>query len=318
MAALEKALGAANRYAHQEYDNLTDTIAGLHRVQRDQVMLGCGSSEILRMAAGAFLGAGKKLVIASPTFEAIAHYAEAAGTEIVRAPLNRQHGYDLGAMLARSNAPGVVYISNPNNPTGVLTPRKDLETFVAKLPANVYVVIDEAYHHYAGASPSYASFIDHPIDDTRVIATRSFSKIYGMAGMRLGYGIASIATMTEMRPYQLQFNVNTIAARAAIAALDDNEGVAAAARRNADDRMDFINRAQTRNYNPIPSHTNFVMMDTELPAAGIIEHFRKNNILVGGPFAPMNTFIRVSLGTPAQMDEFWRVWDLMHIEKSHH
>src|SRR5215471_5261836 len=218
-------------------------------------------------------------------------------------------------MLARSNAPGVVYISNPNNPTGVLTPRKDLETFIAKLPANVYVVIDEAYHHYAGASPSYASFIDHPIDDTRMIATRSFSKIYGMAGMRLGYGIASIATMTEMRPYQLQFSVNTIAARAAIAALDDNEGVAAAARRNADDRVDFINRAQTRNYNPIPSHTNFVMMDTELPAAGIIEHFRKNSILVGGPFAPMNTFIRVSLGTPAQMDEFWRVWDLMHIEK---
>jgi histidinol-phosphate/aromatic aminotransferase/cobyric acid decarboxylase-like protein len=178
--------------------------------------------------------------------------------------------------------------------------------------------MDEAYHHYAGASPSYASFIDHPLDDPRVIVTRTFSKIYGMAGMRLGYCVASIATIAEMRPYQLQFNVNTIAARAAIAALDDAEGVAAAARRNADDRMDFINRAQTRNYNPIPSHTNFVMMDAELPAEGIIEHFRKNNILVGGPFPAMNTLVRISLGTPAQMEEFWRVWDLMHIQKSHH
>jgi histidinol-phosphate aminotransferase len=318
MAALASALPAANRYAHQEYENLADQIAGLDRVRRDQVLLGCGSSEILRMSAGAFLGAGKKLVVASPTFEAMAHYAEASGADIVRVPLNRQHGYDLGAMLARANAPGVVYISNPNNPTGTLTSRKDLETFISKLPASVHVVIDEAYHHYAGASPSYASFIERPVDDRRVIVTRTFSKIYGMAGMRLGYGVASIATISEMRPYQLQFNVNTIAARAGIAALDDAAGVATAARRNGDDRVDFINRAQTRNYNPIPSHTNFVMMDTELPTEGIIEHFRKNSILVGGPFAPMNTFVRVSLGTPAQMEEFWRVWDLMHIEKSHH
>jgi histidinol-phosphate aminotransferase len=318
MAALEKALGAAHRYAHQEYENLADEIAGQHRVGRDQVLLGCGSSEILRMTAGAFLGAGKQLVLASPTFEAIAHYAEAAGARVLRVPLNRHHGHDLEAMLDRANTAGVVYLSNPNNPTGMLTPRKDLETFISRLRASVYVVIDEAYHHYAGASPAYASFIDHPVDDPRVIVTRTFSKIYGMAGMRLGYGVASIATVVEMRPYQLEFNVNTVAARAAMAALGDTEGVATAARRNADDRIDFINRAQTRNYNPIPSHTNFVMMDTELPARGIIEHFRKNNILVGGPFPSMDTLIRVSVGPPAQMDEFWRVWDLMHIEKSHH
>jgi histidinol-phosphate aminotransferase len=270
------------------------------------------------MAAGAFLGAGKRLVIANPTFEAIEHYAESSGAGIVRVPLNRQHGYDLETMLAHASPPGLVYIANPNNPTGTLTPRKTLESFIRALPANAYVLIDEAYHHYAGASPSYASFLDHPMDDARLIITRTFSKIYGMAGMRLGYGIASVQAAEQMRPYQLQFNVNTIAARAAIAALADAESVEVAARRNANDRQDFINRAETRNYNPIPSHTNFVMMDTELAAEGIIEHFRKNNILVGGPFPSMNTFIRISLGTPGQMEEFWRVWDLMHIQKSHH
>jgi len=318
IAALQNALPAANRYAHDEYENLAEQIASLHRVRRDQVLLGCGSSEIFRMAAGAFLGTGKKLVIAAPAFETIAHYAESGGAEVVRVPLNRLYSYDLDAMGARANSPGLVYICNPNNPTGTLTPRKELETFISKLPANVYVLVDEAYHHYAGASPAYTSFIDHPLDDPRVIITRTFSKIYGMAGMRLGYGIAAAQTIRQMKPYQLQLNVNTIVARAAMAALSDTEGVQAAAQRNTNDRQDFINRAQTRNFNPIPSHTNFMIMNTDHPAEGVVEHFRKNNILVGGPFPPMNTFVRISLGTPPQMDEFWRVWDLMHIEGHHH
>ena len=318
IAALQDALPAANRYAHDEYENLAEQIASLHRVRRDQVLLGCGSSEIFHMAAGAFLGAGKKLVIAAPAFEVIAHYAESSGAEVVRVPLNRLYSYDLDGMRARANSPGLVYICNPNNPTGTLTARKELETFIGKLPANVYVLVDEAYHHYAGASPAYASFIDHPLDDPRVIVTRTFSKIYGMAGMRLGYGIAAAQTIGQMKPYQLQLNVNTIVARAAMAALSDTEGVQAAAQRNTNDRQDFINRAQTRNFNPIPSHTNFMIMNTDHPAEGVVEHFRKNNILVGGPFPPMNTFIRISLGTPPQMDEFWRVWDLMHIEGHHH
>ena len=318
IAALQNALPVANRYAHDEYENLADQIASLHRVRRDQVLLGCGSSEVFRMAAGAFLGAGKKLVIAAPAFEVIAHYAESSGAEVVRVPLNRVYRYDLDAMLASATSPGLVYICNPNNPTGTLTARKELETFISKLPANVYVLVDEAYHDYAGASPAYSSFIDRPLDDPRLIVTRTFSKIYGMAGMRLGYGIAPAQTIARMKPCQLQLSVNTIAARAGIAALSDTDGVQAAAQRNANDRQDFINRAQTRNFNPIPSHTNFMMMNTDLPAEGIIEHFRKNNILVGGPFPPMNAFIRISLGTPPQMDEFWRVWDLMHIEGHHH
>jgi len=316
VAALQNALPAANRYAHEEYEDLADQIASLHRVRRNQVLLGCGSSEILRMAAGAFLGAGKKLVIAAPSFEAMAHYAEQSGAGVIRVPLNRQYGHDLAAMLAHASSPGLVYICNPNNPTGTLTARNELEAFISKLPANVYVLIDEAYHHYAGVSPAYASFIDRPLDDPRLIVTRTFSKIYGLAGLRLGYCIASTQALERMRAYQLPFGVNTIAARTGIAALADADGVRVAAQRNADDRQDFYNRAQTRNYNPIPSHANFVMMNTELPAEGIIEHFKKNNILVVGPF--LKTYLRISLGTPPEMEEFWRVWDLMHIEGRHH
>src|SRR5581483_2872337 len=104
IAALQSALPAANRYAHDEYENLAEQIASLHRVRRDQVLLGCGSSEVIRMAAGAFLGPGKKLVMAAPTFEAIAHYAELSGAEVIRVPLNRVYSYDLDAMLARASS----------------------------------------------------------------------------------------------------------------------------------------------------------------------------------------------------------------------
>jgi histidinol-phosphate aminotransferase len=317
-AALESAVGVANRYEHGEYGNLVDQIASLDHVAHNQVLLGCGSSEILCMAAAAFLGPGKKLVQAAPTYDAMAHYAQAFGTDIVRVPLDRQFSHDLDAMLARATSPGLVYICNPNNPTGTLTARHDLENFIAKLPPNVYVLIDEAYHHFVGTSPAYASFIDRPLDDPRVIVARTFSKIYALAGIRLGYAIGSAQTIDRMRPYQFNFSVNTIAARVGMTALSDTEAVQAAVKRNADDRQDFFNRAQTRNFNPIPSQTNFVMMNTERPVDQIIEHFRKNNILVGRPFPPMSTFLRVSLGTPPQMGDFWRVWDLLHIQRSHH
>lgn len=317
-AALQTAVGFANRYEHGEYENLIDQIASLHHVARNQVLLGCGSSEILSMAAAAFLGPGKKLVIASPTYEAMAHHGETFGAEIVRTPLTRQYSHDLEAMLGRATSPGMVYICNPNNPTATLTPRSDIESFLNKLPPNVYVLIDEAYHHFVGASPAYASFIDRPLDDPRVIVTRTFSKIYALAGTRLGYAIASAQTINRMRPFQFHYSVSTIAARVGMIALDDTEGVRTAAKRNADDRQDFFNRAQTRNFNPIPSQTNFVMMNVERPVEEVIEHFQKNNILVGRPFPPMNTFLRISLGTPPQMGDFWRVWDLMHIQKSHH
>jgi histidinol-phosphate aminotransferase len=143
--AIRAALSSANRYPFREYDALVERIASLHQVKPEQVMLGCGSTEILRLAAAAFLGPGKQVIQPSPTFEAMDHYARSVGAEVVSVPLTANFAHDLDAMLARTAPSGtLVYICNPNNPTASLTPRKDIETFIGKLPDTTYVLVDEA------------------------------------------------------------------------------------------------------------------------------------------------------------------------------
>ena len=317
-AAIRAALGSVNRYPFQEYDALVEQIANLHSVKPEQVMLGCGSTEILRLAAAAFLGPGKPLIQPSPTFEAMEHYARSAGAEVVSVPLTLTFAHDLDTMLARTAASGtLVYICNPNNPTASLTPRKDIDTFIGKLPDTTYVLIDEAYHHYAGKSAMYASFLDRPVDNPRIIVSRTFSKIYGLAGLRLGYGIAATTTAKQMNSYATLDNVNGVVVRGAIAALDDAASVTEFIKRNEDVRQEFFNQAMARMLKPIDSHTNFVMMNTHHPAEQVIEHFRKNNVLIGRRFPAMDSYIRVSFGTPGDMAAFWRVWDLLPFAKSH-
>jgi histidinol-phosphate aminotransferase len=314
--AMGESLGLVNRYPGQEYERLSEAIAALHGVKTEQVVLGCGSSEILRMTATAFLGSGKRLVIASPTFDLIADDARRSAAEVVPVPLTKQYAHNLNAMLTQvQTSEGLVYICNPNNPTASLTPRKDIEGFLSKLPAKVYVVIDEAYHDYVGISSSYASFLDRRVDDVRVIVTRTLSAIYGLAGLRIGYAIATAQTAQQLSAVRLQFDVNVIAARAAVAALNDTQHVRASMQQNTNDRQEFLNQANGRMVRLIDSHTNFVMLKTAPHGQDVIEHFKKNNILLGPLVDSMPMYVRVSLGKPTEMKEFWRVWDLMPSHK---
>jgi len=315
-AAIRSATSSVNRYPYPEYDGLANRIANLHGVKPECVVIGCGSTEILRVATAAFLGSGKQLVQASPTYEAIEAYAQAAGAKVASVALTKEFAHDLNSMLGHmDDNTTLAYICNPNNPTASLTPRRDLEAFIAKLPANCYVVIDEAYHHYAGQSSMYRSFLDAPVQNERVIVSRTFSKIYGLAGLRLGYAIASPGVAKRISTYLTQDSINGIAVRAAMAALDDSVSTTEFARRNADIRQEFFNQAMARMLKPIDSHANFVMMNVDHPAEGVIEHFRKNNILIGRHFPAMNTYIRISLGTPEDMKAFWRVWDMLPFAK---
>lgn len=321
LGAIESAIASANRYPRMEYESLAERVAEANNVKPEQVLFGCGSTEILRMAAFAFLGKDKRLIQVSPTFGAIERYARASGSEVTSVRLTPTFAHDLDGMLAcAGSATTLVYICNPNNPTASLTPRKDLENFVTRLPASTFVVIDEAYHHYAGASGMYASFIDRPLDDERVIVVRTFSKVYGLAGLRLGYAVASPKIIQRMRQFATEDNINAIVTQAAAAALDNTEGVRDFVRRNADDRQEFFNQAMTRALKPIDSHANFVMMDTFHPAADVIQHFRKNNVLIGRRFPPMDTYIRISLGRPEEMRAFWQTWDMLPYSKNlmHH
>lgn len=307
--AIRNAFESANRYPSTV--NLVSEIAAYHHVRPEQVLPGCGSSELLRVAASAFLGPKRNIVAPVPTFEAMAEYARAAEAEVRAVPLNRSFAHDLEEMLHRVNsATSLVYICNPNNPTATITPRPDLEAFVAKLPSTTYVLVDEAYHHYAGESSTYASFLDRPLENERIIVTRTFSAAYGLAGIRVGYAVASPQVVERMRPHVTMQSINAIAAQCAVTAIKDTEGLEVAIKKNADERQEFMNQATARMLKPIDSHANFVMMDTHYPANDVIRHFRQHKIVIGHTYPSMPTYIRVSLGTREEMKSFWHVWDL--------
>jgi histidinol-phosphate aminotransferase len=248
--------------------------------------------------------------VAEPTFESIADYAGAMKAPVVKVPLRPNFAHDLEAMLARAEGAGLVYICNPNNPTASLTPRADIEAFLRQLPKDTYVLIDEAYHHFA-ASAEYASFIDRPVDDPRVMVARTFSKVYGLAGLRIGYAVAQPQTIQRLQPYQLEDNINMVGARCAMAGLRDDAGLKEAEQRILADRAEFMRQATNRKLRVIPSYANFLMMETGRPVRSLIAHFNSQGVRVGRPFARMENYLRVSLGRPEEMAAFWSAWDML-------
>jgi histidinol-phosphate aminotransferase len=309
---LRESAASGNRYPRTEYDTLLDKLAALHQVKREQIVLGCGSGEILCMAAMTFLKPGKKLVEAAPTFPALGKLAQTAGIEVADVQLNTRYEHDLPAMLDRvSPSTGLVYIVNPNNPTATLTPRKDVEAFIAKLPAGVTVLIDEAYHHFVSPGADYQSFLDRPIGDPRVIVARTFSKIFGLAGMRIGYAVATPEVAKRLAAGFPGWSVSVVSARAASAALDDVDYVRLGIQRNAADRQEFLTQANARSLQPIESQTNFVMMNPQRPPDDVIKFLKERNILIGPKYPALDKYVRISLGLPGEMKIFWDAWDQM-------
>jgi histidinol-phosphate aminotransferase len=312
LAVLRDSVTSSNRYPRTEYDTLIGKLAAMHKVKPEQIVLGCGSGEILGMAALAFLKPGKKLVQAAPTFPSLGKLAQAAGVEVASIPLNKRYEHDLGTMLeAAHSSTGLVYIVNPNNPTGTITPRKEIEAFISKLPSDVTVLIDEAYHHFVTPNAAYESFLDRHFDDSRIVVSRTFSKIYGLAGMRIGYAVATPEMAKRLPAGFPNWSVSVVSARAASAALDDVEYVQLGIKRNTDDRQEFLNQVNERMLRAIDSQTNFVMVNPMRPPDEVIEHLKKNHILIGPKYPALEKYIRVSLGTPGEMQAFWRAWDLM-------
>jgi histidinol-phosphate aminotransferase len=311
--AVRDSLDLANRYPSQEYGPLVDALARLHGVSADRIALGCGSSELLHASASLFLAPGKKLIHAVPTFDLIAHGLERIGAEGVTVPLTKDYAHDLEAMLAAAQgSAGLVYLCNPNNPTGTLTPRQDLEAFLRKLPASFTIVIDEAYHHYVGATPAYTSFLDRPVDDPRLVVMRTFSKVFGLAGLRVGYAVATPEIAARLTSLRGAFSISVLSAKAALAALGDAEYIRSSAERNAAVREEFYRQASARNLPAIRSYTNFAMFESTKPNEEVTAFFKKNNVWLGWRIPTMDNYTRVSFGTAAAMQEFWRVCDLLH------
>ena len=312
LAVLRESAESGNRYPRTEYDTLCAKLAAMHRVKPEQIVLACGSGEILAMAALAYLKPGRKLVQAVPTFPSLGKLAQAAGVEVASVPLNKRYEHDLGGMLdAARTSTGLVYIVNPNKPTGTLTPRSDIEAFIRKLPADVTVLIDEAYHHFVTPNTAYESFLERNFDDPRIIVSRTFSKIYGLAGMRIGYAVATAETAKRLPAGFPSWSVSVVSARAASAALDDVEYVKLGIKRNTDDRQEFMNQVNARMLRAIDSQANFAMVNPMRPPDEVIEHLKKNHILIGPKYPVLDKYIRVSFGTPEEMQVFWQAWDLM-------
>jgi len=302
--ALADCGGVASRYPGSAIEETKATLARLHDVGPDQIVLGCGSSDVLRMADAAFLAPGKKIVAAEPTFEAVLGYAKVTRAEAVKVPLTPDFRHDLPAMARACDAStGLVYVCNPNNPTGTIVSGRELEAFIAKVPPSCAILMDEAYHHLV-EDPAYRSALDVARGRDNVVVARTFSKIYGMAGMRLGYGVATAANAAAMERCASWDNTNQAALLMGIASLADSE-VSPRQRRLLNDTRAWLYAELGRDgRRSIPSQANFVMIDVGRDVGPLGEDFRQRGILVGRKFPSMPNWLRVSIGTPEQMAAF--------------
>ena len=306
LEAMRLAFTQAWRYPDEAQDALIETLAKLHSVSRDQVLLGDGSSEILKLAAASFTGPSRTLVMASPTFEAIGNYARTAGAEVVTVPLDNAFGHDVAKMGSVAGA-GLIYICNPNNPTGSITPRASVRALLSSAPASAAILVDEAYHHYA-ASSDYESVIPMIGSRPNLIVARTFSKIYGMAGLRCGYAIGSRETIRTLGTQQAWDSMNVIALAAAQASLNDPNHVAEGQKRNAATRANVIASLKRLGFETVPSETNFLMIDVRREVRPLIGAMRTRGVHVGRVFPAMPHHMRVTIGKPEQMEAFVRAF----------
>src|SRR5881296_2724744 len=235
LQAMTDSFGLSCRYPDEHNDVLIEKLAKLNGVNHDQILLGDGSSEILKLCADTFTGKTRgTLVAADPTFEPILQQAGLNGAEVVKVPLTASFAHDLPKMLSAAKR-GLIYVCNPNNPTASITPKNELADFISKTSPQTMILVDEAYFHYAD-SPDYESVIPLIKDHPNLIVARTFSKIYGMAGLRCGYAVAQPETITELSSHQSWDSVNIMAVAAAGASLNDPEQVANGRRLNHETR----------------------------------------------------------------------------------
>jgi histidinol-phosphate aminotransferase len=298
MRAIRDSLGEVFRYPDDAEAELAAAVAKLHGVTTGEVLLGNGSSDILRLAAAAFPG---KLVTANPTFEAL--WSHARGSEIVKVPLDAAYAHDLGKMLDASRGAALVYVCNPNNPTATITPKAALRSFLDAVPLSVTVLVDEAYFHYVESS-DYESVAPLIATKPNLIVARTFSKIYAMAGLRCGYALAQHATIEKLAAQQAWNAINLLAAVAAIASLGDTAHVIASRKRNHETRAFVTGELAALGYRTLPSEANFMMIDVRRDVKPLIAQLREQGVRVGRLFPPMPQHLRVTIGTAEEMKKF--------------
>lgn len=303
--AMTKAFKYANRYGYPD-GNVLDAIAKHHDVPANQVMIAAGSGEILDACCTALLQDGRKIVGSDPSYEILYQNASGLKADTIRIPLLADYRQNIPAMIraTRKNhrRVGFVYLCNPNNPTGRIVTRDEVRQLLDGIPEDVPVLIDEAYHHFV-EDPAYETSMQYVKDGRAVIVARTFSKIAGLAGMRLGYAVAPRDQLAVIRPYATG-SVNACVRWGAAAALADTANEDRVRRVTLELRRKAVADLKTLGYESIPSEANFFMVHLKRPVQPVIEAFRKKRVLVGRPFPPLNESLRVSVGTPDEMARF--------------
>jgi histidinol-phosphate aminotransferase len=244
------------------------------------------------------------VVAAEPTFEAVLHYAKVTKAEAVTVPLTADFRHDLPAMArACDGRTGLVYVCNPNNPTGTIVTGEELLAFLERVPSTAAVVVDEAYHHFV-ESPAYRSAVEAIERFPNVVVARTFSKIYGMAGMRLGYAVASKANVETLRAHASWGNTNAAVLAAARASLADDGLVPSQRERLNGTRRWLCAELERDGRRTLPSEANFVMIDVGTDVKPLVAAFEARGIRVGRRFAALPTWLRVTIGTPAETRTF--------------
>ena len=295
------------RYPFAKVDELAEMIAKKHGVKPENVLIGSGSTQLLRTTTHVFTSKTAGLVAAIPAYEECAGYAQLVGHPVTGVKLNSELKMDLDALLGASKGAGMVFYCNPNNPVATAIGGKETRDYLAavhKSSPSTTILVDEAYFEYA-TMPGYETMIPLSVTDPRVVVARTFSKAYGMAGLRVGYAIGHKDTIKKMADWDGTGAVNSLGVAAVRAALQQDPAVLAAeSKRNTDARAFTMKWFSDRGYKPTDSQTNFIFVDIKRPVRGFRAACATENVMVGRDFPPYEqSHCRISISTMADMQK---------------
>ena len=305
--AAARALSGANRYPDNDVWELSHALAAELGVERENLLFGNGSVALLVDAVSAVGGPGTTVLYAWPSFVMYRFAAIWAGSDFVEVPLDTSHRHDLDSMLdAIDDRTRVVFVCNPNNPTGTIVSHDEVAGFVESVPESVLIVIDEAYHDFV-SDHRYETAIRLALARRNVLVLRTFSKIYGLAGQRVGYGVGSGELITGLRKAQQPLTVNTVAQAAALASLGQPGELERRAKENAAGRHHLLGVFDERSLVHAESHTNFVYFKMPFDDSRIAsEEFTRRGVII----RPMSRgWMRVTVGTDSENQRFVEVLD---------
>lgn len=302
-AAIIRELDNLFLYPDGSAAELTAALAQHLGVASDNIIFGCGSDEIIALIARAFFLPGDETIMADQTFSVYKSNADIEGAVSIEVPL-KNGTHDLDAMLAKiTERTKVVWICNPNNPTGTIVPEDALITFLDAVPAEVMVVLDEAYFEYV-TDLSYSNGIKLLDAYPNLVVLRTFSKIYGLAALRIGYGVASPQIISLINKVREPFNTTRLAQVGALAALADQEYVQECRKLNSAGIQQLQGEFQRLGLESFPAHGNFIMVDVRKPAFDVFDALLRQGLIVRAGHHRYPTYIRVTVGSAEQNSAF--------------